>query len=251
MVLITEYFSNFGVPSTGLTPSIRVRNAASGVLAITDAAMAEIGDGWYRYNFVAYDKDLDYTFRCDGGVALPDAERYTYGTNANYIEDIDGKLGDVHGSGTWDNAGVDTKIDQIIERTDRLPDDPAADITVTTSEDDIRGADDDDLKDLSDDLDEIKGTLGVGPGTGTHTINGQVVDAVTLLPVANVTVRGLDNTTRLPLVADITDNGGNWTLYLDAATYIFEFTGDDYTEREISATVPSGAPFIIDFDDIS
>ncbi|GAG40881.1 unnamed protein product, partial [marine sediment metagenome] len=31
----------------------------------------------------------DYSIRCDGGVVLPISERYTFGGNENYIEDIE------------------------------------------------------------------------------------------------------------------------------------------------------------------
>jgi len=51
---------------------------ATNALVVTDVAMSEVGDGWYKYDFASYDPTLDYTVRCDGGASLPTGERYTY-----------------------------------------------------------------------------------------------------------------------------------------------------------------------------
>ncbi len=84
---ITAFFTDTGVPATGLSPTIRIRELAGDTLVITDAAMAEVGDGFYRYNFAAYDTSVDYAFRCDGTNTLPAAERYvsfnTHGQRSN------------------------------------------------------------------------------------------------------------------------------------------------------------------------
>jgi len=86
---ITAFFTSSGVPITGLSPTIRIRDVSDNSLLVTDAAMSEIGDGNYKYNFITYDLHKDYAIRCDGGALLPDSERYTYGGNENYIEDIE------------------------------------------------------------------------------------------------------------------------------------------------------------------
>ena len=85
---ILSYFTNSGVPETGLSPTIRIRNVSTGALVITDAAMAEVGDGFYRYDFTGYDATVDYSIRSDGGVSLADAERYAYAGNESYFDDI-------------------------------------------------------------------------------------------------------------------------------------------------------------------
>lgn len=51
-------------PITGLTPTVRVREAATGTLVVTDSNMTEIGDGFYTMTF-SEDPALDYTFRAD------------------------------------------------------------------------------------------------------------------------------------------------------------------------------------------
>ena len=86
---ILAFFTNSGVPALGLTPTIRIRDVSDNSLLINDAVMSEVGDGNYKYDYVAYDLNKNYSIRCDGGVVLPIGERYTYGGNENYIEDIE------------------------------------------------------------------------------------------------------------------------------------------------------------------
>ena len=107
-MITIAFFTNNGVPATGLSPTIRIRDVSDNSLLVTDAAMTEIGDGWYKYDFTTYDKDIDYAIRCDGGVILPDAERYTYAGNENYIDDISESITE-NTSGGFNN--LDTKID--------------------------------------------------------------------------------------------------------------------------------------------
>ena len=86
---ILAFFTNSGAPALGLSPTIRIRDVSDNSLLITDAVMSEVGDGNYKYDYVAYDLHKNYSIRCDGGVVLPAGERYTYGGNENYIEDIE------------------------------------------------------------------------------------------------------------------------------------------------------------------
>lgn len=85
---IVAFFSSSGVPVLGLSPTIRIRDLSDDSLVVTDASMSEVGDGHYQYNFSSYDKDIDYAIRCDGGNTLANSDRYTYGANENYVEDI-------------------------------------------------------------------------------------------------------------------------------------------------------------------
>jgi hypothetical protein len=41
--------------------------------------MAEVGDGFYKYEFTTYDPYAEYAFRADGGVSLSDDRRYIEG----------------------------------------------------------------------------------------------------------------------------------------------------------------------------
>lgn len=85
---ITTFFTSSGTPQTGLSATIRIRNGA-GTLVITDAAMTEIGDGFYGYDFTTYDEEEEYSIRCDGSASLTNAlDRYTYAGNESYMEDV-------------------------------------------------------------------------------------------------------------------------------------------------------------------
>jgi len=103
---ITAFFTKNAIPETGLTPTIRIRKASDNSLVVTDAAMTEIGDGIYKYWFATYDGETEYVMRCDGGATLPDSERYTYGVNDNYTDDIDERLSANHGYGIWETADL-------------------------------------------------------------------------------------------------------------------------------------------------
>jgi len=90
-MLITSYFSDAGVPATGLTASIRIRNATTNALIVTDAAMTEVGDGFYKYDFAGYVSGIEYIMRADGGAGLSGADRYSCGGNdtvTDFVRDV-------------------------------------------------------------------------------------------------------------------------------------------------------------------
>jgi len=74
---ISSIFSINGIPATGLSPVIRITEIDSGVttLTVNDAAMTEIGDGFYTFNFdqaQGYESTKNYLVRVDGGNTLTD-----------------------------------------------------------------------------------------------------------------------------------------------------------------------------------
>lgn len=79
-MLIVTFFTDNGEPRTGLSPTLRIRNLVTGIL-ISSVPMVEKGDGFYTYDFAAYDPEVDYGFRADGGAVLSDYDRYTFTTN--------------------------------------------------------------------------------------------------------------------------------------------------------------------------
>ena len=85
---IVAYFTDGGTPKIGLSPTIRIRDVSDSSLVITDAAMSEMGDGFYKYDFATYDSSVEYSIRCDGGATLKDDDRYTVAGNESYAEDI-------------------------------------------------------------------------------------------------------------------------------------------------------------------
>ncbi len=79
--LIVANFTDSGVPKTGLSPLIDIFKVSDNTLLIDDAAMTEIGGGWYKYNFTTYDPDIDIVFICDGTATLGNSDRYVFGGN--------------------------------------------------------------------------------------------------------------------------------------------------------------------------
>lgn len=75
---ILAYFTYYSSPAVGLSPTIRIRDLSDNSLLVTDAAMTEVGDGKYEYDFSAYQSSKNYVVRCYGGSSLPPSERYAY-----------------------------------------------------------------------------------------------------------------------------------------------------------------------------
>jgi hypothetical protein len=82
------FFTEKGIPKTGLIPTVRIRDLSDYSLVVTDSTSEEVGDGWYVYFFAGYDSNKEYAVRFDGGPSLPDSERYTFGTNDSFVDDI-------------------------------------------------------------------------------------------------------------------------------------------------------------------
>jgi len=79
-MLIIAFFTDNGVPKTGLNPKLDIWKE-DGTHTINDQAMTEIAGGFYKYDFTAYDEDDNYCIRADGTSILSGAERYVYSTN--------------------------------------------------------------------------------------------------------------------------------------------------------------------------
>jgi hypothetical protein len=109
------------------------------------------------------------------------------------------------------------------------------------------------LKSLNDMINVL--LTGLTVGAGSIRIYGTALDRITNLPVPNIRVRGIDETTKQVYVQDITDENGEWNLFLDPATYIFEFAGeadniDGYIKQDILGTV-TPTPSEQEFQDVS
>jgi hypothetical protein len=117
-MIITAFFTEEGIPQTGLSPVIKIRDIISGNVIINNESMIEVGDGFYNYNFSTYDNDNLYSFLSDGGEVLPLGERYVVATNEtgsikydteSIITDVSSVKGDTTSSLTkLDNIKVDT-----------------------------------------------------------------------------------------------------------------------------------------------
>ena len=77
---ITAYFASDGEPAEGLTPTVKIRDLLDNSVVVNSAAMSEVGDGFYKYEFADYDSNHDYVILCDGGALLNGAERYSIAT---------------------------------------------------------------------------------------------------------------------------------------------------------------------------
>lgn len=102
--LITVHYTSNGLPQIGLTPTIDIYQLnpnipLSNILVVSNGSTVEIGMGWYRFDFLAYDPTKNYVFTFDGGPTLSDCERYKYGGNESYVEEIS--------SGVWDETITD------------------------------------------------------------------------------------------------------------------------------------------------
>ena len=118
---VAAFYTNSGVPVTGLSPTIRIRDLDDNSLVVTDDSMTEVGDGHYQYNFSAYDADKDYVIRCDAGATLSDSDRYKYSGNENYINDIENSNLSTQILGVSADVGdIQTDVTQIINDIDTV-----------------------------------------------------------------------------------------------------------------------------------
>jgi len=81
-MLVFAYFSDKGVPKTGLSPTLKIIDLADNSVVVSDDGMTEVGYGAYKYEFATFDNSKEYFIRCDGGVVLKDPDRYTVGTTS-------------------------------------------------------------------------------------------------------------------------------------------------------------------------
>jgi len=84
---VVSYFTQDGVPATGLSPTIKIRDVESGNIVVNSVSMVEKGDGFYGYDFSAYNSTKDYAIVCDS-VTLSGVERYTYASSGEYNESL-------------------------------------------------------------------------------------------------------------------------------------------------------------------
>lgn len=69
-------FSTNGIPETGLSPTITIRDTSDGSVVVNGAAMTEVGGGAYKYDF-SNDTAKKYSAVMDGGVDTLDSRYMT------------------------------------------------------------------------------------------------------------------------------------------------------------------------------
>lgn len=77
---ITVFYTDRGVPKTGLSPTIDIWED-DGTQVVTAAAMTEIAGGFYKYDFTTNDDAKTYVIKADGTSTLTDVDRYLASAN--------------------------------------------------------------------------------------------------------------------------------------------------------------------------
>lgn len=108
-MFIMSHFTKGGHPKTGLSPTLSVWEiGATDTKIVNSAAMTEVGDGFYKYEFTAYNPTKEYGFISDAGPELPPNERY--GTNATEESKLSNFDKDDLVDRTWDEAAIEHLI---------------------------------------------------------------------------------------------------------------------------------------------
>lgn len=75
-ITLTVFLTSGGAPEAGLSPTIKIKNLTDNVTDVVAGAMTDKGDGFYSYDFAAFDSSKLYAALIDGGNTLADPERY-------------------------------------------------------------------------------------------------------------------------------------------------------------------------------
>lgn len=129
-MIVRAYFADNGTPKTGLSPTINIRDMDNN-LVVNGAAMTELADGFYKYDFAAYDSSKDYAVLCDGGATLVGSERYAIGGSgeAGSIADIKTQTDDLP-SGVPKNVALSNFQFLMVQVTNHVL--PAKGLTLTS-----------------------------------------------------------------------------------------------------------------------
>ncbi|MCP4651703.1 MAG: hypothetical protein GY853_16700 [PVC group bacterium] len=207
MVWITAFFTENSSPKTGLSPTLTSYRVSDNALILNAIGMIEIGSGYYKYNFAAYDEDEEYIYVADGGVILSGAERYKYGGSAEadiktIMDDVNDILVDTSTTLPTTLTTIEGKIDTIDGIVDDILIDTSTTIpaSITTIDGEISiidGIVDDILEDTSttipaaltiidNEIAVIDGEVGVIDGI----VDSILIDTETTLPA---TLTGIEN----------------------------------------------------------
>ena len=90
--VLSAFFTNNGVPQTGLSPTIDIWQIIVSPFStpqiVFSAPLVEVGGGWYVYLFASYTFDFNYLFTVDGTATLTGSDRYKFGGNESYEEEV-------------------------------------------------------------------------------------------------------------------------------------------------------------------
>lgn len=89
--IVTSFFTDAGIPKTGLTPTITIRETSTGTVVVNGVACTSVGGGFYRYVFT-YEANKDYSIIVDGGSSLFDTDRYKYTSVPADVKIVQGNI---------------------------------------------------------------------------------------------------------------------------------------------------------------
>jgi len=120
-MIYVVFFSNAGVPATGLSPTIGVYKKVSDATDVTPApTVSEIGEGFYKFTATPGEA---LVVRMNGGGNLVDADKYKVMQITPHDADLDAQVS---------TRGSQADLTAIKIKTDNLPSDPASSTQVNT-----------------------------------------------------------------------------------------------------------------------
>ena len=122
-MIYVVFFSNAGVPATGLSPTIGVYKKVSDGTDVTPVpTVSEIGGGFYKFTATPAEA---LVVRLNGGGSLADADKYKVMQITPHDADLDAQVSTRAPEARRNLAAIKTK-------TDNLPSDPASNTQVNT-----------------------------------------------------------------------------------------------------------------------
>jgi hypothetical protein len=120
-MIYVVFFSNAGVPATGLSPTIGVYKKVSDATDVTPApTVSEIGGGFYKFTATPGEA---LVVRMNGGGSLAEADKYKVMQITPHDADLDAQVS---------TRGSQADLTAIKTKTDNLPSDPASNTQVNT-----------------------------------------------------------------------------------------------------------------------
>lgn len=86
-MFIVSSFTKNGIPESGLSPKLQIRELPSNTIILNDQIMTELANGQYYYDFSTYDPSKSYIFFVDANTDEVD-NRYQTSINENFYDDI-------------------------------------------------------------------------------------------------------------------------------------------------------------------
>jgi hypothetical protein len=106
--LVTHWTAS-GASQTGLSPTIDILNSSNGSVLINDAAMTELAQGFYSYDYTNYTPGTEFLYLADSGSGASDTQLIA-GSNESYLH---GELWDTTISGIGHVTSYGDMLDDV------------------------------------------------------------------------------------------------------------------------------------------